>query len=419
MLAAESPLLVLQAVALLRPASVRLTDENTRAGHATPSLRADRGGRTSGGCGWAQGHLAYHGAVTTTPSPDPHAELGGALAYAAEVHAGQYRKGTTVPYLSHLLAVAALVVADGGSVAESAAALLHDAAEDHGGHARLADIERRFGAAVAGIVGECSDTLAEHKEPWRQRKERYLAHLWQASPGAVRVSLADKVANLRDIVADYDAVGEALWRRFDVDADPLWYYRSVLAILQERSDSQLVGELRRLLAVFERAVATAPHPLPDAYWVAPGRLLAGDFPGASETHEAVRRLRRLRWCGVTDIIDLTGSFECRRSHYVELLEAGMRHRRFPIADCGVPEPEEMFSILSAIDASLAAGCVVYLHCAGGIGRTGTVVGCWLVRHGMTGADALEQIAAWRLGTPNEALRSPGTDGQRQYVLTWR
>lgn len=363
--------------------------------------------------------VAYHGRVTSAPPPDASRCLGEALAYAAEVHRDQYRKGTTIPYLSHLLAVAALVVEDGGSTEEIAAALLHDAAEDHGGHWRLADIERHFGTAVAAIVAECSDTLEAVKEPWRDRKERYLTHLRHATAAAVRVSLADKVANLRTIVADYEALGEKLWRRFDGDADPLWYYRSVRAILQERSDSPLVGELQRLLETLERAVAAAPHPLPDAYWVAQGRLLAGDFPGASEKHEAVRRLRRLRWCSVSELVDLTASFECRRSHYLQLLGEDMRHRRFSIPDCEVPEPEGMDTILSAIDESLAAGRVVYVHCAGGIGRTGTVVGCWLVRHGMSGTDALERIAALRTGTPNEFLQSPGTEGQRQYVLEWR
>jgi protein-tyrosine phosphatase len=102
-----------------------------------------------------------------------------------------------------------------------------------------------------------------------------------------------------------------------------------------------------------------------------------------------------------------------------LLGAQVRHRRFPIADCGVPEPEAMNTILAAVDESLAAGRVVYVHCAGGIGRTGTVVGCWLVRHGLSGSEALERIAALRRGTPSESLRSPGTDGQRRFVLEWR
>jgi hypothetical protein len=360
----------------------------------------------------------YHERVTTGRVPGAWALPGDALAYAAEVHDGQLRKGTSIPYLGHLLTVAALVVEDGGSPEEVAAALLHDAAEDHGGRVRLADIASRFGAAVAGIVAECSDTLEPVKEPWRERKERYLAHLRHATPAAVRVSLADKVANLRTIVDGYRAHGERFWQRFDEDADPLWYYASVLAILRERSTSPLVGELQALQEALVKDVAQAPHPLPDAYWVA-DRLLAGDFPGASERHAAARRLRRLRWCGVSELVDLTTRGECRRQHYLALLESDMRHRRFAIADDGVPAPETLNAILAAIDESLEAGRVVYVHCAGGIGRAGTVAGCWLVRHGMPGAAALEHIAVRRAGTPNQFLRSPVTDEQREFVLTWR
>jgi hypothetical protein len=357
--------------------------------------------------------------VTEVSPTDGCRKVGDALAYAAEVHAGQQRKGTSIPYLGHLLTVAALVVEDGGSPDEVAAGLLHDAAEDRGGRARLADIELRFGAAVAGIVAECSDTLEPAKEPWRERKQRYLDHLVRATPGAVRVSLADKVANLRTIVDGFRTHGEPFWLRFDEDADPLWYYGSVLAILRERSSSPLLGELQTLHESLEREVALAPHPLPDTYWVTAGRLLAGDFPGGATRQEASRRLRRLRWCGVSELIDLTCPDECRRSFYLEVLEGDMRHRQFAIEDCTVPTPQRMDEILAAIDECVAAGRVVYLHCAGGIGRTGLVAGCWLVRHGMSGAEAIDHIAMRRAGTPNQSLRSPGTEEQRELVLHWR
>src|SRR5262245_5807386 len=104
-----------------------------------------------------------------------------ALVYAARVHAAQKRKGTEIPYLSHLLAVAALALEHGASEDEAIAALLHDAVEDQGGAARRADIRWRFGDAVAAIVDGCSDADVEPKPPWRERKERYLAHLARAS----------------------------------------------------------------------------------------------------------------------------------------------------------------------------------------------------------------------------------------------
>jgi hypothetical protein len=363
--------------------------------------------------------VAYHGGVTTAPPSGAWALSGEALAYAAAVHDGQLRKGTSIPYLSHLLAVAALVAEDGGSPVEVAAALLHDAAEDHGGSARLADIERRFGPAVAGIVAECSDTLETVKEPWRERKQRYLDHLERASAAAVRVGLADKVANLRTIVDGYRALGEPFWRRFDEDADPLWYYRSVLEILGRRTSSPFVAELRALYQALAADVVAAPHPLPDSYWVVPGRLLAGEYPGAAEDSVARRQVRRLSWCGVTDYIDLTTAGEYRLKPYLPLLEDGASHRRFAIADRGVPEPEEMEAILAAIDGSFAAGRTVYVHCFGGIGRTGTVIGCWLVRRGTPGEQAIELLARWRGGTPDVEIPSPETWEQRELVLAWR
>jgi hypothetical protein len=355
--------------------------------------------------------------MSTSPPSGTWTLPGEALAYAAEAHDGQLRKGTTIPYLSHLLAVAALVAEDGGSPAELAAALLHDAAEDRGGRARLADIERRFGAAVAGIVAECSDTLETHKEPWRVRKQRYLDHLPHASAGAVRVSLADKVANLRTIVDGFRVVGERLWERFDEDSDPLWYYRSVLAALRARTSSPLVAALAALYDALAADVVAAPHPLPDSYWVVPGRLLAGEYPGAADAWRARRQVRRLGWCGVQEYLDLTEPGEYHLEPYAHLL-AGARHRRFPVPDRGVPEPAEMEAILAAIDGSLAAGKVAYVHCFGGIGRTGTVVGCWLVRGGASPDEALATIARLREGTPERDVPSPETWEQRELVRRW-
>ena len=151
-----------------------------------------------------------------TPAWLPSPRFEEAMLYAARTHALQARKGGTVPYLAHLFAVAALVMESGGSEDETIAALLHDAGEDQGGELRVQDIERRFGKPVADIVRECSDTLESPKPPWDERKRRYLASVAHASPGALRVSLADKIHNARSMAADRAIVGDALWERFTV-----------------------------------------------------------------------------------------------------------------------------------------------------------------------------------------------------------
>jgi len=150
------------------------------------------------------------------PAWKPNARFEEAVLYATRTHALQARKGGTVPYLAHLFAVASLVMEDGGSENETIAALLHDAGEDQGGEPRVRDIEARFGKPVADIVLACSDTLKIPKPPWKERKSAYVAHLADASPGALRVSLADKIHNARSMAADHAQVGDALWERFTV-----------------------------------------------------------------------------------------------------------------------------------------------------------------------------------------------------------
>lgn len=185
-----------------------------------------------------------------------------ALVYASEVHRDQRRKGTQTPYIAHLLHVAALVIEDGAlsgelNEDEAIAALLHDAAEDQGGEARLADIRLRFGERVAEIVAAGSDTFETPKPPWRERKEAYIARLREETDrGILRVSLADKVHNCRAIGVDYRLLGDALWTRFNRDADTPWYYRTLAGVFGERMpDSFLTEELR--LAVVELDVELA------------------------------------------------------------------------------------------------------------------------------------------------------------------
>lgn len=156
--------------------------------------------------------------------------------------------------------------------------------------------------------------------------------------------------------------------------------------------------------------------VPDSYWVVPRRLLAGAYPGARDAADAEARVARFLEAGVTTFVDLTEAGEL--APYALLLPDGVRTIRKAVQDFSCPRPGEMDRILDLIDAELESGEIVYVHCRGGLGRTGTVVGCWLVRHGMHGEQALEWIAAARRDAPGGA-RSPETDEQRRFILGWR
>src|SRR5918911_197645 len=148
-----------------------------------------------------------------------------AFLYASQLHAEQTRKGTTIPYIAHLMAVTAIVLENGGNEDEAIAALLHDSIEDQGGEATRQEIRRRFGETVVEIVNGCTDAEVIPKPPWRARKEAYIAHLIHASPSVRLVSAADKLHNARAILADYRVLGESLWKRFNGGKEgTLWYY---------------------------------------------------------------------------------------------------------------------------------------------------------------------------------------------------
>jgi (p)ppGpp synthase/HD superfamily hydrolase len=207
-----------------------------------------------------------------------------ALQFAARVHDGHVRKGTQVAYLSHLLAVSALVMENGGSEDEAIAALLHDSIEDQGHdyeslfhvepklgrEALKRDIELQFGTAVLSIVRQCTDdeylpagrpTEKGSVEEWHRRKQAYVAGLKQKSDlGALRVSCADKLHNARAIFADYEVDGEKLWQRFTAKSktEQLWYYSGLVDAFVERS--LLLGDeglqrLARQLAATVEAIA--------------------------------------------------------------------------------------------------------------------------------------------------------------------
>lgn len=169
-----------------------------------------------------------------------------ALILATELHSTQVRKGTSTPYISHLLGVASLVLEHGGDEDEAIAALLHDAVEDQGGAATLALIRGQFGDRVAAIVEGCTDTQQTPKPPWRERKEIYLKHLNHASDSVRLVSAADKLHNARAILTDLHTHGNELWARFSGGQDGvLWYYRSLANTLQSQGSTPLTLELSR------------------------------------------------------------------------------------------------------------------------------------------------------------------------------
>jgi (p)ppGpp synthase/HD superfamily hydrolase len=176
-----------------------------------------------------------------------------ALLFATKLHAGQWRKGTTIPYIAHLLAVTAIVLENGGNEDEAIAALLHDAIEDQGGDFTRQEIRRRFGDTVVVIVDGCTDSDVFPKPPWRARKEAYIAHLRGASQSVRLVAAADKLHNARAVLADYRVVGESLWLRFHGGKEgTLWYYRSVADALRDSGRTPLIDELRRVVTEIER-----------------------------------------------------------------------------------------------------------------------------------------------------------------------
>jgi len=183
-----------------------------------------------------------------------------ALVYAARLHAKQIRKGTTIPYASHLLSVASIVLEHGGNEIEAIAALLHDAIEDQGGTETREEIRRRFGDAVVSIVDGCTDAEVIPKPPWKERKEQYIARLSHASPSILLVSAADKLHNARAILGDYRALGENLWDRFNGGKEgTLWYYKSLVDAFKQAAAgtalAPLIGELERVVGEIEKLSA--------------------------------------------------------------------------------------------------------------------------------------------------------------------
>lgn len=168
------------------------------------------------------------------------------------------------------------------------------------------------------------------------------------------------------------------------------------------------------------------RPISESYWVLPNRFLAGEYPGSYDENTARRRISAFLETGITDFIDLTkpGELVPYEPILKELARAyGLTtsYARIPIQDRGLPTPGTMKTILDTIELALSKDRKIYVHCWGGVGRTGTVVGCYLVRQGMTGEQALRQIAAWWRDVPKRIHfpRSPETDEQVEFIRAWR
>jgi GTP pyrophosphokinase len=196
------------------------------------------------------------GAMSLLAAPTERFQI--ALAYASQAHASHCRKGTTIPYISHPLAVASIVLEHGGDEDEVISAMLHDVVEDAGGEWRLDDIRAKFGDRVAEIVEACSDAYGDQaagipKGPWKERKEHHLERLQGAGPSVALVTAADKLHNMYALIRDYNSIGEQLWSRFNAGPkDIIWYYRAVAQVLAELHASALIEELKRAVAELEK-----------------------------------------------------------------------------------------------------------------------------------------------------------------------
>ena len=180
-----------------------------------------------------------------------------ALVFACQWHRKQMRKGKEVPYISHLLGVAAIVLEFDGNEDQAIAALLHDAIEDQGGIETGRAIRAKFGDRVADIVEGCTDSFSEPRPPWRERKEYYLAHLKDVGPATLLVSAADKLYNVSTILKDYHTQQDRVWDWFTAGKhEVLWYYRSLVEAFRAHPEHPelLVNELDRVVTDLESLV---------------------------------------------------------------------------------------------------------------------------------------------------------------------
>jgi (p)ppGpp synthase/HD superfamily hydrolase len=172
-----------------------------------------------------------------------------ALIYATRLHADQRRKISGVPYITHLLSVAALVLEVGGSEDEAIAGLLHDSIEDQGGKPTREDVRKHFGDRVVAIIDGCTEWDSLPKPSWQERKNRYLENLRHASASVRRVSLADKLHNARSLLIDSRLYGDDIWNHLKIGRErTLWFYQSLIQVYRETGSDWMTEELARIVS---------------------------------------------------------------------------------------------------------------------------------------------------------------------------
>lgn len=192
-----------------------------------------------------------------------------ALTYAHQLHRSQMRKGTAIPYLSHLLAVSALVLEDGGDEDQAIAALLHDSLEDGPRYSPYtqaqitAHIATCFGARVLRIVEGCTDRENQETRDWQTRKAHHLQYLEQADADVLLVVNADKLHNVQTLWRDYQQVGEAVWQRFNGGkTGTLWYYRRLAELFCRRRPGWLAQQMQAVVQALMAATLAEQTPEP-------------------------------------------------------------------------------------------------------------------------------------------------------------
>ena len=184
-----------------------------------------------------------------------------AFSFAHEIHAEHTRKGSGVPYITHVMSVAAIVGEHGGDEDTFIAALLHDAVEDGDGYATLDRIRSQFGSRVAELVEACTDAFVKPKPEWRERKERFIAAMRNANSDVKLIVSADKLHNVCATIGDCALLGEEVWMRFTGRREgTLWYYAAIAQAIAENWEHSLIDDLATAVEELHRVADAHADP---------------------------------------------------------------------------------------------------------------------------------------------------------------